>query len=580
MLTKLFVKGTLASPGGAPSGRRWLRQQQVFLVGLLLLLALVWSAVFLQLRRDLREIEADAIQELSNLSLAFAESTASRLQSADQLIRLVRREVQLKGTSYKLKGSADFSGLFDESLMQIAIIGADGYLADSNLPFSRVDLRDREHFRVHQQAQNDQLYISRPLVGRVSKASSLQVTRRLDMADGRFGGVVVLSLASERFTSFYNSVDLGAQGVLALAGTDGWVRARRSTGDSQETHRNISQSATFQAALKAPVGTIWEISPIDQIERLYAFRRLEKFDLTAFVGRSREEIMSGVYQLRRIYVGVAGLFTLLLLGFSAALLRRMYLQSVLLEDLRLSQQQASVTHEMKSRFLASVSHELRTPLNGILGYAELLLEPASAGEIEEYAQVIHDSAQHLHQLVITMLDLAQVESGQMSANFADVNLQQILAEACGSHRATALARQLTLQVSIDDHCPLVISTDRGRLLQVLDSLIHNAVKFTDHGGVRVAAYCDSLTLTLEITDTGIGISVAQMGRLFARFEAATPELSHPAQGAGLGLALAKELTQLIGGVLFIGPTPALGTRVTIMLPLRSPETIDTKAKTS
>ena len=112
------------------------------------------------------------------------------------------------------------------------------------------------------------------------------------------------------------------------------------------------------SSLAAPAGTVWAVSHVDQVERLYSFRRLENYDLIAFVGRSREDIMKGVHDLRRIYLGTAGLFTLLLLGFSTALWRRARLQAALMNDLHLSNVKANAANEMKGRFLSSVSFTL------------------------------------------------------------------------------------------------------------------------------------------------------------------------------------------------------------------------------
>lgn len=544
-----------------------------------LMLIMVWTSAFLRSSRDIREAEDEAVQQLGNLSLAFAESTISKLQSADQVVRLVRREVQRSGSTFDLSESVDFSGLIDLNLRQIGIIGADGFLSDSSLPFSRVDLSDRQHFRVHQKALDDRLFISLPVVGRVTGQRTLQVTRRINNSDGHFGGVVVLSLATDRLTNIYSSLDLGAQGVITLAGRDGWIRAGRTV-SGEQTDQDISQSRAFQSALEAPFGKVWAVSSNDQIERLYSFRHLEQYDLIALVGRSREDIMAQVHELRRVYVGIASLFTLVLLGFSAALWRRIWQLSLLMADLRLSNQKANAANEMKGRILRSVSHELRTPLNGIIGYAELLLEPATAGEIEEYAGAISTSGQQLHRLVNTILDLARVEAGEMSVTRSNWSLAQILADACEPHLATAESRQIALETTVDEPCPVEIFTDRARLLQVLDNVIHNGLKFTEQGGVRVSVCCQEHVLTISVSDTGIGMSSQQLSRVFVYLEATSPGHSHAGQGAGLGLPLARHLVELIGGVLLIDSTPNHGTRVTITLPLKTLVVDDMEGKAS
>jgi signal transduction histidine kinase len=226
---------------------------------------------------------------------------------------------------------------------------------------------------------------------------------------------------------------------------------------------------------------------------------------------------------------------------------------------------------MKSRFLASVSHELRTPLNGILGYAELIRDGGTDSEVREYAQVVLESGHHLHNLVNTILDLARIEAGQMSLVLTDVVLADLLREACDMHRVTAQARGLALSLEIDPACPAQLHTDRTRLLQVLSNLLHNALKFTDLGGVQVTARLQDKALLIAVSDSGRGIGPAQLPLVFMRFQAASAEFLHPAQGAGLGLPLAKELTELIGGVLLIESEAGQGTCVTISLPLQPDE---------
>lgn len=534
---------------------------------LALLLALLWTAVFMQIRRDQDAAEYEAALHLSNLDLAFAGDVAATLQAADQIIRTVRQEVRRNGRGFQLTAAAQRGDLLDARFSQVAIIDAAGMLVDSSLAFSPVDLSDRAHFKVHQQSQQDGLYVSSPVLGRVSKKLTLQITRRISLDDGSFGGVVVVSLDADLLTTFYRNVQLGADGVIMLAGADGVVRSRRPARPQAEVNGGVVGPAHAEA-LRMRVGSVWAQGQADGVTRLYAFRALDDYGLFVYVARSRHDILQRAHQLRWVYLGASLLFSLALLGLGWALFARLATQARLVNQLRESHLQATAANAMKSRFLASVSHELRTPLNGILGYAELIRDGGTASEIGEYAQVVLESGHHLHNLVNTILDLARIEAGQMSLVLTDVVLDDLLNDACDMHRVTAQERGLTLSLQIDPGCPVQLCTDRTRLLQVLSNLIHNALKFTDLGGVQIVAQPKDNAVLIEVTDSGRGIALSQMPLVFMRFQAASAEFSHPSQGAGLGLPLAKELTELIGGSLSIRSVPGQGTCVGILLPLQ------------
>lgn len=537
---------------------------------LALLLAVLWTAVFIQTKHDNDAAVHDAARHLSNLDLAFAADVAATVQAADQIIRTVRQEVRRKGREFRLAAVAQRGEAIDTRFSQVAIIDARGMLVDSSLPFSPIDLSDREHFKVHLRSQSDVLHVSAPVMGRVSKKLTLQITRRILLDDGSFGGVVVVSLDADLLTDFYRNVQLGVDGVIMLAGADGAVRSRRPA-LTQASAEGGAVGPLHAEALRMRVGTVWADGPGDDVSRLHAFRALDDYGLFVYVARSRHDILKRARDLRAIYVGTSLLFSLALLGIGWVLSVRLAMQSRLVDQLRASHLQATTANAMKSRFLASVSHELRTPLNGILGYAELIRDGGTDSEVRDYAQVVLESGHHLHNLVNTILDLARIEAGQMSRVLMDVVLADLLREACDMHRVTAQERGLALSLEIDPACPAQLRTDRTRLLQVLSNLIHNALKFTDLGGVQVTAHLQEKSVLIAVSDSGRGIGPTQMPLVFMRFQAASAEFLHPAQGAGLGLPLAKELTELIGGVLSIESEAGQGTRVSISLPLQPDE---------
>lgn len=532
-----------------------------------MVVALLWTALAVIVQQDADNSRQQALLSLSNLSRAFSEHTAKTLEGADQAVRFVRSEYLAHRQTLDIGSYLATQAIIDSDYHLLTVIGADGYVTHSSQPFKRVDLHEREHFRVHAEGASDRLFISKPVLGKVSGKWSIQITRRINEPDGRFGGVVVVSMPPSYFTRFYQEVDLDRHGVIALVGTDGFVRARASR-DGQRQGEDLSNSPLFRSMLERKTGVLQMRSSIDHIDRFWAFRTLDAYGLIVVTGMGVDEALDEFYQRRNTAVFIGVLITLLTFGFTASLYRRAQRQAQLMEALQASQVKAEAANLLKSKFLASVSHELRTPLNGILGYAELIRDTAEDPQAADFGRIIHDSAKHLHSLVNTILDLAKIESGHMVAHLAETELRPLLEETHRLHAVHALGRGLAFTLTIDPACPLQIVTDRTRVLQVLSNVVNNAIKFTERGEVTLNAVPQERELVITVRDTGIGISARRLKGLFTRFQGVADELVHHNQGAGLGLSLAKELTELLGGTLTVQSSLGEGTEVTLRLPLQ------------
>jgi signal transduction histidine kinase len=561
------------SPDGLAAWSAAVRESVAVITFAVFLLSVLWAGVSYQIRRDAVDATHSAEVQLTNLTRAFAEHTGRTIEAADQALRFVRREYLDQGRSLDIAGYLQQKAIIDSTFHLISIIGPDGIVTHSSQPFKYTDLREREHFRVHADGHGDRLFVSKPVLGRVSGKWSIQLTRRIDLPDGSFGGVVVLSLTPEYLTRFYSEVDLGPHGAVTLVGYDGVVRAR-ATRDSAQGSQDLRGNPIFEEAMRRKSGTLSAVSKIDGVERVWAFRALDEYGLLVFTGVGRDEVMAEPRRRRDSYLIGALLITLVIAGFAVVLVRRARLQHALMRQLEESNRQAQAANQMKTRFLASVSHELRTPLNGILGYAEMLKDTAPDEESRECGQIIHQSAKHLHSLVNTILDLAKIESGRMRMQLAGAQPRALLAEACALGAPHAQSRGLELTLQVDPSTPERIVTDTTRLTQVLNNLVHNAIKFTDRGGVAVRARGergpDGEVLAVDVADTGIGIPPALLETVFTRFHSTTAEFVHPAQGAGLGLPLAHELVELLGGTIAIESTPGAGTTVRVRLPVGGP----------
>ena len=251
---------------------------------------------------------------------------------------------------------------------------------------------------------------------------------------------------------------------------------------------------------------------------------------------------------------------------------RVYIGTDITELAAKEQMQRAAEHayRTKSQFLANMSHELRTPLNAILGFSQLIREP-TAGPVDaqnrSYADDIHAAGQHLLNLINDILDLSKIEVGRMQLHSGIVDVSDVVRKCCRLVHEHARMERLTLVQDIPPDIPCLMA-DELRLKQVIVNLLSNAIKFTPSGGcVRIAAAPRANGgLDLSIADTGVGMSATEIGTALTPFQQIDRGLGRSYEGTGLGLPLAKTLTELHGARFEIASTPGVGTVVTITMP--------------
>ncbi len=247
-------------------------------------------------------------------------------------------------------------------------------------------------------------------------------------------------------------------------------------------------------------------------------------------------------------------------------------------ELEALRREAETANQAKSAFLANMSHEIRTPLNGILGMAQVLADDELETADREQVEIILESGKTLKALLEGVLDLSKIETGHMTLVPADCNLEQILRRQYSLWLPHAEEKGIELKLEIAPGLPQHLRLDPIRFGQCLSNLTSNAIKFTEHGDVRIAVSSCSAPggylITVSISDTGIGMSADAAERLFTPFTQADTSIARRFGGTGLGLVITRRLAQLMGGDVVVTTNEGQGSTFTLTL------TADTASMTS
>jgi diguanylate cyclase (GGDEF)-like protein len=285
--------------------------------------AIIWLGAWHMAREDASTTEIAAYHDAENLARAFEENIIRLIQAHDQILLFARTSYVKGGPHFDLRQWASGQRFLTDVSFQIIIIDQNGMLAGTTLgmPVDPMDLSDREHFRVHVDTNQDELFISKPVLGRVSSKWSIQLSRRIAASDGSFGGVVVVSIDPYYLANFYSSIDVQKDGMVLLAGLDGIVRVRVSAGN-RTVGQALPAGALFKSLARTNSASFLTSGRLDGVPRLTSFRRVKGYPLVVAVGLSRAEVFAGADKRQLIYYGVAGLVSLLALVFMAMIVRR------------------------------------------------------------------------------------------------------------------------------------------------------------------------------------------------------------------------------------------------------------------
>jgi signal transduction histidine kinase/DNA-binding response OmpR family regulator len=562
----------------------------LFLVLLsILLLIILWTFIFTRIHYDKQNIDKSTFKEITNIERAFKEHSETIINSGDELIRIVKFYFEKYGKdSYPIIKELLRDQVIElRQFNQIGMIDREGIYAFTSLPeLKPIDLSDREHFKIHKEIYSPGAFVSVPVIGRATGKASIQLSRRINRADGSFNGVAVLSFDPTVFLSFYKEIALGKNGLASVVGEDGKFRTLYVEG--VEFSNYTTKSVEIPPMMKGQdSGTFIGNDFYDGVTRYYAFEKVRNQPLYIVVGMTQETVLENFTRYRNIYFYFGFLVSALVLiyaGISVSSILRATKynnqlkksNAVIEESMAQLQQlknQAENANATKSKFLATMSHEIRTPLNGILGMAQLLLNK-KVPEVEQKKriEVILKSGYNLQTLLNDILDFSKIESGKLQLLESPIHLTSIVKEVVQLYEDIAKAKGLELQLNCEFPENQTYQADALRLQQILSNLINNAIKFTSKGSVvitvkELSRHENIAQLQIAVKDTGQGISKENQALLFQSFSQVNTSKETLSSGSGLGLSIVSNLVTLMKGEYGIHSKEGSGSEFWVKFPL-------------
>jgi diguanylate cyclase (GGDEF)-like protein len=323
------------------------------------IIAMLWAGVILKYSEDVQGDIREAQRANQNFAMVFEENVLRSIGEIDKALLYLRRSIETRKDTTDFSTIANSTDVLSEIIVQVAIIDSTGIMRASNAgpqPAPPVDLSDREHYKVHVNSNVDQLFISKPVIGRVSGRWSVQFSRRFLNSDKTFAGVVVASLDPEHFTKFYDRIDFSALASISLIGSDGVVRSSGGTAGGYALGQDLTNSALFTHLRPGASPVTFEEYDIGQREsRLVTARRVKGHPLWVTVSTNQSDIYKSSWSDLQLHALAALALTLVILIAMERILRTE-------NSARLKSEQLQLTLENMSQGIMLVTRDLQIPI--------------------------------------------------------------------------------------------------------------------------------------------------------------------------------------------------------------------------
>jgi diguanylate cyclase (GGDEF)-like protein len=362
---------------------RWLRAslQPATLLGLVVIVA-CWLGVVVELEIERGKTMDAAVRQSANLARLFEVNTVSTFEGVDRTLLLLREAYERDPKHFDLRDWSRRTALLGEFTLQLALIGPDGYTIDLTAapggPSERSYLGDRDHFRAQVDAKTDELFIGRPVIGRLTGRLTILISRRLRHPDGSFAGTLAASLDPGFVEKFFETIDLGPQGSVLLRRRDGVILASRGL-TRPSVGRIVLQRPLAEALARGPTGHYWGGGALDGVNRLVSYRTADKYPLLVMLGITEQTIFQAYRRSHLAYVTIASTVTVLILFAIAGAIRHQSRVDRIRDDLELKTAELQTTLQEVRRL---ANHDALTNLPNRMALAIHLAETFERSKAE------------------------------------------------------------------------------------------------------------------------------------------------------------------------------------------------------